>query len=830
MDFYTNAVRHGGDILVRGIKNGKSVKTKVKYKPTLFVHCNSTDTKYRDIYGNPCMAIKFDDMWEAHTWKKENKQNSEILGMDNFYLAYLADQNPDDIQFDIEKIRIGIIDLEVTAPEFPDPKFAKYEIDAITLYDSIDDVYYSWGLGTWASRKSELPTEIIEKVKYKNCPTEKELLANFLLHWIGKCPDVISGWNSDEFDLPYLYQRLLKVLGESSALRLSPWDVVKTHTKKDNYGGEKLMIEIYGVSALDYMALYKKFTYVNRPFYKLGYIASVELGDDKLDFDGDLSELAATDYQKYMDYNIKDVWLVKQFDEKLALFSQAIGMAYSARINFDDAFSPVKMWDAIIFNEVKKENIVIPAQKHVDRKQYEGAYVKEPIPGFYRWVMSFDLTSLHPMLMNQYNISPETIRGMAPHVHIDEYVNGRAVVSDPEFATAANGMQYTKEFKGVIPSVALKVFNLRVTHKKLQQEFKQKLQQEKDPAIKAEYKKQMGLHYVKQMACKLQINSLYGSLGSPYFRYYNINNAEAVTVSSQLVNRWIERYINEYLNSILPVQKERSIAGDTDSNYFTFEDVVNHFPAFKNKSDAEIVEMLDQFSEKRIIPVINQACADLAKYMNAYDNFMSMKREAIASTAFWTAKKRYAMDVWDMEGVRYKSPEIKITGLETVKSSTPKFCVPALEECIRIILRSDNNELFKHIDRFEKEFKTRDYKEIAAVTTVNNIKKYSDKEGNPIKGCPMNVRAALTYNKVAKNKIKEGDKIGLLKLKEPNCFRSPVFGYTSAGLEGDLKASVVAAIDYTELYNKVFLAPLELMTNAIGWKSEDTNDLTSFFG
>ena len=179
--------------------------------------------------------------------------------------------------------------------------------------------------------------------------------------------------------------------------------------------------------------------------------------------------------------------------------------------------------------------------------------------------MSFDLTSLHPMLMNQYNISPECIRNRVDHVNIDDYVNGVAPIFNPELTTAANGMQYTKEFKGVIPIVALKVFNTRVHHKNLQQEFKQKAKDEKDPVLKAEYLAQMTLNNVIQMAAKIQINSLYGSLGSPYFRYYDVDNAEAVTVSSQLVNRWIERYITEYLNSILPEQKERAIAGDTDS-------------------------------------------------------------------------------------------------------------------------------------------------------------------------------------------------------------------------------------------------------------------------
>lgn len=829
--YYTNAVRRGDNILVRGISNGKAFKNKVPYKPTLFINTTNFNSKYKDIYGKPCGAVKFDSMKDAIEWQKENKHTCDVLGMDNFVLAYLGDTYPNDIEFDLAEIRICIIDIEVSAPEFPNPLHSKYPIDALTLYDSIRDTYYVWGVKPWSEKKSELDQSILDKVEYTHCTSEKDLLARFIMHWHSACPDVISGWNSDDFDMPYVHGRLMKVLGEGAANRLSPWEVVTVRDDKDQFGNLRLKINIYGVAMLDYLALYRKFTYTTRAFYKLGYIAQCELDDNKLEFEGSHEALAQENYQKYIDYNIKDVWIVKKLEEKLNLFSVAIGMAYAAKINYDDAFGPVKMWDAIIFNELKQQHVVIPKNRRSERQPFEGAYVKEPVPGFYEWMISFDLTSLHPMLMNQYNISPETKRGRAEWVSIDDYVNKVAVVKEPEFATAANGVLYTKEFKGVIPSVALKVFNKRVHHKGLQQEFKSKAKVESDPVKKAEYTKRAVLENVRQMAYKYSINSLYGSLGSPYFRYYDLDNAEAVTVSSQLVNRWIERKINEYLNSIIPgPAKSRSVAGDTDSNYFTFKDVVDTFPAFKGKSKPEIVEMLDQFAEKKIIPVINAATAELAEYMNAYDNFMTMKREAIASTGFWTAKKRYALDVWDMEGIRYKEPEIKITGLETVKSSTPKFCIPALEHCIEIILRNDNSKLLSYINQFEKEFSTRDYREIASITSVNNIRKYSDANGFPMKGATAQVKGALAYNRLKlKDRINDGDKVGLLPLKLPNKFNSPIIAYTSEGLSDDLKESVTAVIDYNALYAKTFLAPLELMTKAVGWKTEDTNDLLSFF-
>lgn len=827
--YYTNVARSGNSILVRGISSNKSFKKKVEYKPTLFVSNPKQESKFKTIYGESCTPVKFDTMQDAIDWQKEVKGYTDVLGMDNFILAYIADNFEDDIEFNMANIRTNIIDIEVSAPEFPDPIYAKYPIDAITLYDSIDDRYYTWGIKPWSERKSILSSDLLSKVSYSQKSSEKELLAEFLMHWCAKYPDIISGWNSDGFDMPYIFNRVSKVLGESALKRLSPWGIVNSREGKDLHGNRNIEVNIYGISSLDYLKLYKKFTYTPRKFYKLDHIASVELEKRKIQFDGTHEKLSQDNYQLYIDYNITDVEIVKMLDDKLQLFLLAVGMAYSSRINFDDVFGPVKTWDAIIFNELKHKNIVIPSQKRHDRQPYEGAYVKEPIPGFYKWVVSFDLTSLHPMLMNQYNISPETIRGRAPHVNIDDYVSGVAVVEDPQFATAANGMQYTKEFKGIIPTVALKVFNDRKRYKSMEMDMAN-LAEQHTGAEKADYENKEILYNIKQKCLKYQINSLYGALGSPYFRYFNIDNAEAVTVSSQLVNRWIERKIDEYLNGFLSEKKNRAIAGDTDSNLFCFDDVVNHFPAFKNKTDEQIVDLLNQFCEKKIIPVINRATDELAEYMNAYDNFMSMKRECIASTGFWTAKKRYALNVWDKEGIRYKTPKLKIVGLETVKSSTPDFVVPALEECISIILSKTNSDLFEYVSEFEAKFRSKDYRDIAFVSSVNGIDKYSDKQGNPLKGCPGHVKGVLTYNRHTKRtKIKNGDKVGLLPIIQPNAFRSPSIAYPSEGLDDDMKDSILKLLDYATLYEKTFLKPLEAITNAIGWKIEDTNDLSSFF-
>lgn len=846
--FYTNVVKYGNSLCVRGYEDNEPFSEKVKYSPTMFVNCKE-ETKYKDIYGKSCLPIHKDNMKEMDDYLKNMKSvsNQSVLGMENYVFQYIAN-NYHKVKYDIDLIRTAIVDIEVyhTGEGFPHPKDAEAVIDAITHYDTVDDTYYVFGLKPWDRALSELDCiskigagkdskdinlteEILDKVKYRQFPTEQDLLIGYLQHWTENYPDAVTGWNSDLFDFPYIAQRISKILGDTACNRLSPWGKVYKKDGKDKFENEILEVNIMGISQLDYMELYTKFGYrPPRAFYNLDHISDVELGQAKLEFNyNSYREFSDGDYQKYIDYNIKDVFLVKELDKKLALISLVIGLGYDSGMNWQEAFSPVKMWDSIIFNKLKEDNIVVPKIKHHEKIAFEGAYVKPPTAGFYKWIMSFDLTSLYPMLINQYNISPETIISNIDRIPVDQYVNKRATVPDLDLSTAANGMQYTKKFKGVIPTVVLDVFNSRKYHKGLMQDAK-----------KAGDQKEMILQNTLQMSKKISINAAYGALGNIWFRYYDLRNAEAITISGQLSIKWIERKLNEYFNGILKTDKDRCIAIDTDSVYFYLDDLVEKY--FKGKSDEYITEALDKFSEQKIQKYINNSYEELAEYMNAYENKMNMDREVIARTGFWTKKKRYALDVMDIEGYRYSKEErdntenMKILGLETQKSSTPKLVQDKLKDCITIILREDNKALFNLLEKFEREFKLCDYNKISGTTGVNGLDKYSDKAGFPIKGAQMHVKGALAFNREAKRLgeplITNGDKIGVLFLKEPNRLRSPAIGFPQTGFPKSFdKEYILSVADYYKTYNKIFLAPLKLMTNVVDWETEDTVDITDFF-
>ena len=842
MKFYTSAEKLGNNILVRGYEDNLPFREKIEYSPTLFVH-SKEETGYKDIYGKHCIPVNKDTMYEMDEWKKSMRgvNGMEIMGQDNYTLAFLNDTY-NKIKYNFDSLRVGFLDIEVYhRGKFPKPQIAPGIIDAITLYDSKDDKFYVFGLKPWDKKKStlkDLEENFLDKVVYQQFADEKSLLIAFIQHWRENFLDVVTGWNSNDFDINYLCKRIEIILGEKAMKSLSPWgrvvqrlQIIREVDEKTGYvkKKEKFTTNICGIAQLDYMASYIKFGFrPTRAFYTLDYISYVELNEKKIEYKGSHADMSDNDHQLYIDYNIKDVWLVYKLDVKLSLIRLIVGLAYDANINYEDAFSPVKMWDAIIFDVLKSQKIVLPHNEHYEKEKFEGAYVKEVNPSFHKWIVSFDLTSLYPMLLNQYNISPETIVGEGIKQAMELLVDKIARIENPEYSTAANGMQYTKEFKGVVPEVALKVFNDRIHHKALMKEAKQK-------GDKAE----TTLQNVLQMSKKIAINSLYGAIGNRYFRYYDLRNAEAVTLSGQLSIKWIERKLNEYFNNATGIEKDRCIAIDTDSVYFVLDDFVEKF--MPGWSDEKICDALDKFCSTKAEKFIQKSYEELAEYMNAYEQRMAMDREAIARTGFWTAKKRYALDVLDMEGYRYtkeeydKGDNIKIMGLETQKSSTPTFIQDALKECITIILRKDNQDLFNYLNDFETEFKSRDYTDICPISNVNYIQKYSDKAGFPIKGAQLHVKAALCYNRLCKDndvdEIEDGNKIAVMHLKEPNLLKSPAIAFGPTGLPDDFdKKYILSKFDVHACWNKVFMSPMNLICEAIDWKLEDTTDVTSFFG
>lgn len=836
--FFTAVDRIGQHMFVRGYENGKPFREKYSYSPTLFVPTNK-HTGYKDIYGVSQMPMHFDNMYEASAFIRDtqNVSNGVVNGMDNFTLAFISDvfgsQTPD-----TKRVRIKNLDIEVHAATytdpndpstaksdgFPDPEIAKWPVDSITLYDNIEDRYDVYSIRPWSKAKSTLKPELLERVRFQKFATEKEMLIAFIQDWRQTFPDIVTGWYSNSFDLPYMHRRICKVLGEAAADSLSPYDRTEIKTMQDNQNGQRQFIKLIGIAQLDYIELYKKFVLEPRANYRLGYIAQVEIDDDKLDYEGSLVELAINDPQKYVDYNIYDVDLVKRINEKLLLIDLMMFMTYEAGMTFEDGFSPIKQWDSIIFNHLRKQKKVVPMKRRNTASKFEGAFVKDPLVGFFKWIVSFDLESLYPGIIRQLNISPETLVDQHYTADVEDFVYGRVKLDNEHYSVGANGTRYRKDIRGVIPTVVEHVFMQRKHFKNLMKDAK-----------KAGNDDDVRKYDLLQKAAKIAINSAYGALGNAYFRYYDLRNAEAVTLTGQVIIKWSANHFNGMLNSLVGgPEKDRVVAIDTDSCYVCFEDFVEKF--YAGKSIDQTVTMLDKFANDKIQPLLNKWYADLASYMNHYESVMYMKREAISSTGFFVAKKRYALWVWDMEGYRYSEPETKIMGIETQRASTPAFAREALKEAIDMILGERRSDLIELVGRVEATYSEVDYRKIAGVSSANNLQKYTAPGMQPGFKCPGHIKGVLAYNRLANkldgvDMIKEGEKIAVIMLRTPNKYGSERFAFLSGSRIPEAMDSehLLRFLDRNLMFEKSFIKPLATICDAIGWKYKDTVCLEDFF-
>lgn len=835
--FFTAVDRIGQHMMVRGYEHGKPFFEKHTYSPTLYVPTNR-ETGYKDIYGVNQLPMNFDNMYEASAFIRDTRavSNGVVNGMDNFTLAFISDkfgnQTPN-----TKLVRIKNLDIEVHAatytdpndpstarPDgFPTPEIAKWEVDAITMYDNIDDEYTVYSTRMWSKKASTLKEELLKKVRYKYFTTEKEMLLEFIQDWRENFPDIVTGWYSNSFDIPYMHKRISLVLGEAAADSLSPYNRTDIKTMQDNQNGQRQFVKLVGIAQLDYIELYKKFVLEPRSNYRLGYIAKVEIKDDKLDYEGSLVDLAINDPQNYVDYNIYDVDLVKRINEKLLLIDLMMYMTYDAGMTYEDGYSPIKQWDSIIFNHLRKQKKVVPMKRNTQGVPFEGAFVKNPLVGYFRWIMSFDLESLYPGIIRQLNISPETIVDKIYNADVDDYVAGKVNLKDEMYSISANGCRYRRDIRGVIPTVVEHVFMQRKTFKNLMKEAKQ-----------AGNWDDVRKYDLLQKAAKIAINSCYGALGNAYFRYYDIRNAEAVTLTGQVIIKWSAKHFNGLLDQMIGGKpKDRVVAIDTDSCYVSFEDFVDKF--YANKGTDATVTMLDRFAEEKIQPLLNKWYGELATYMNHYESVMYMKREAISSTGFFIAKKRYALAVWDMEGYRYSEPETKIMGIETQRASTPQLARDGLKDAIDLILDGKQDELLKLIDQVHHKYTRVDYREIAGVSSANNLAKYTTGDMQPGFKCPGHIKGVLAYNRLARtidgvDAIKEGEKIASILLREPNRYGCERFAFKSGMRIPDEMSpdSILKFMDRETMFDKSFIKPLATICDAIGWKYKDQISLEDF--
>ena len=829
MSFYTNVNLIGNNLLYIGYEDGQRIQRKFKFSPTLYVVSNQI-TEYKTLDGRYAKPIRFDTVGQARDFKDKYKdvENFEVHGYDRFLYQYISEEFSNEVDYDIKTLKITSLDIEVACENgFPNVRECAEQLLAITVQD-----YQTRKLKVFATRDYH---NTRKDVDFIYCDDEKHLLQCFLAYWQTDFPDVLTGWNVELYDIPYICGRLERLFGEKELKMMSPWGMVKSE-EIEIKGRTNILYNLMGINVLDYMDLYKKFTYTNQESYRLDHIAFVELGQKKLDHSEyeNFKDFYTKDWQKFIDYNIKDVELVLQLEDKMKLLELAVALAYDAKVNLKDVYYQVRMWDTLIYNFLKERNIVVPPAKRSNKdEKYAGAYVKEPIPGKYEWVVSFDLNSLYPHLIMQYNISPETLwESRHPSANVERLLNQTDKI-DPQFATCANGAQYRKDIHGFLPEMMQKIYDERVQSKKLMLMAKQ----EYEKAPTKDLEKSISKYNNIQMARKIQLNSAYGAIGNQYFRYYNLRNAEAITLSGQVSIRWIENKVNGYLNKLLNSnEKDYVIASDTDSIYICLDDLVTKVYGDKEVSQEKVVDFLDKACKEKIEPFIDRSYTELAEYTNAYEQKMFMKRENIAARGIWTAKKRYILNVWDSEGVRYNQPKLKMMGIEAVKSSTPMPCRKAIKDALNIMMTGEQDELIKFIDGFKKEFYSLPPEDIAFPRSVNGLRKFKSDTDVYSKGCPLHVRGSLLYNfyvskKKLENKyplIQEGEKIKYIYMKvgRTNYTGENVLSFLNTfprelGLE--------ECLDRKAQFKKSFLDPLQIITNVIGWDTEKKSSLEFLF-
>jgi DNA polymerase elongation subunit (family B) len=830
--FYTNVKLIGNYIFCRGYENGLEIKEKIKYEPTLYVPSNKK-TEYLTLDNKYVSPIKPGTISDTRNFieKYKDVDGFDYYGNSNALYQYISDSYPEEvIDFDINQIKLYVLDIETTAEQGTiDAQAAREEIILITIQD-----YASKNILTWGTRSF---TEQIENHTYIECENEAELLLSFLDFWENNYPDVVTGWNCSGFDIPYIINRIAKNFGEKEATRLSIWKKLSTREFTSN-GRDEIEYQIYGITVLDYLQLFKKFAFISVENYRLNTVAEEVLKENKLDHNEyeTFKDFYTQNFSLFVKYNIQDCILITKFEKKLCLIKLAFTLAYQAKVNPEDVYYQGRMWDGIIYNYLRRQGIVIPSKKEVIEKteKFKGAHVKDPQVGKFKYVCSLDLASLYPSLIRTYNISPETlVNERNNYASIENIINDGFEIK-PEhskYTICPNGSMYRKEKQGFLPTIMEKMFNERTVYKKKMLQAQSSYEQNPSEELEEE----ISMYKIYQHALKICLNSAFGSLGNEYFRFYDIRNAEAITYSGQAVIKWIENKLNLYLNNVAGTKNVDMILGaDTDSVFLHFNPIVEKIFKDKHPEEVEVINFLTRICDGVLQKFIDKSFDELCNLTNAYENCLHMKREKICSSALWRKKKNYILNVWDNEGVRYSEPKIKMSGIEAVKTSTPAFCRVAIKNAIDIIMNGEENELIDFVKKTKNEFFKLSPEEISTPKGITDMDKFYSASTIYRKSTPMHSRGALLYNYHLKRLklthkyplISNGEKIKVCYLKLPNPIRENVISYSRI-LPPEL--GIHKYIDYETQFDKTFMSPIISLLDIIGWRTEKRVNLANFY-
>jgi len=813
-----------------------------KFQFTPYAYQKSQTGQYRSLYGDKLKKVQY--------WTGEDLQKGDIFESDVPLETRVLVDMYDDSNEPSEGHREVFFDIEVEIKDgFPEWRNSKNKITAIALYDKTADSYHCFVLGNVKN------TDVVEAFR-----TEEELLQRFYQKYLEINPTILSGWNIDGFDIPYLYNRTKRVMGEQIANCLSPINNVYYNEHQNKY-------KIAGVSQLDYLALYKLYTYTQQSSYRLDFIGKLEVDMGKIEYEGTLDDLYESDINKYIEYNLNDVKIVKALDDKLKFIELARGVCHLGHISYENIYYSSRYLEGAMLVYMKDIGVVAPNKpqrggSYGGEEKFAGAYVKDPRPGRYDWVYDLDLTSMYPSTIMTLNISPETKLGKLEGWNAEEFVKGvnktytlmvdgkekgrynqdelKQMFNNNKVSVSSNGVLYRYDKKGLIPVLLEKWFNERVEFKRLMKQHADEGDMEKS-----------GYFNRRQHIQKIVLNSLYGVLGLPVFRFYDVDNAEATTLTGQTLIKFTEKITNYYYNQQLDDKEDYCIYTDTDSVFYPAKPLVkNRYP------NADLDD--EEFMTEQILEVAHE----VQDYINkSYDVFASrmlnvkdghrfdIKQECIARSAFWVTKKRYGQ--WIINDGGRKCDKLDVKGLDIVRSNFPPAMRDLMTEVLQGVLsKRDKDELDELIVGFKKKMKTMPIGEVALPTGVRGLSKYKDTRysnkriygkgtifTDTHKGTPVHVKSAIRYNDLLKHfgldntePIRNRDKIRWIYLKK-NPLGIDTLAFKGYDDPKQITDFIEQYIDYDRLFEGALQKKINMFYGALSWDLpvDKKNTLERFF-
>jgi len=751
--------------------------------------------------------------------------------------------------------RVMVLDIEVSMENGkPNIETAQNHITAISFYTSHDDKYTALILDT----ESKIKTSQKDNVEVISCKTEESLLSRFISLYDGIGPTILTGWNIDYFDVPYLFHRLQRILGSDAACMLSPIGIVKYLSYRERY-------RLAGVSCLDYLALYKKLTFSQEPSYNLDAISIKELGFGKTKYEGTLDTLFETDIEKFLEYNINDVKLVKLMEDKLKFIETAQNICHKGHVPYEDVYYSSKFLEGAMLVYMKKLDMIAPSNMNRDKEhsgeKYEGAYVKPPIPGKYDWVYDLDMTSLYPSVIMSLNISPETKIGKIEGWDAQEFIKNvektytlhvgnkeskidekqlRKLLDDGKFSISSNGVLYDIKKKGIIPAILETWFAERVEYKNLMKKYG-------DSGNKKMYEYFKARQYVQ----KVLLNSFYGVLGLPVYRFYDVDNAEATTLTGQEIIKYSQRMANYFYNKELGTNEDYVIYIDTDSNYISALPLIIHRHHDVNTTNEDVMSLHVINIATEVQNFINKSF-DLfsQKFLNVEKHQFNIKQEMVAKSGVFLGKKRYALLAINDNGVHINKLEVK--GIDTVRSDFPPAFRSLLSEILKDILDGKEKSIVdEKLLTFKKNIRILSLNDVAKPTSVQNISNYTAKSKshkhvstsdfgfkNYLKGTPAHVKAAIMYNNLLKyyklsdkySEVEDSDKVRWVYLTQ-NEFDMEAIAYKGYEDPPQIMDFINKHINHEKMFDSIFSEKLIDLYSALKWTlpSENEKKMNEFF-